>query len=124
MTAQLRSELRKLRTTRTNLGLLLGLVALILFGVIAGAFSSEADLSILETQRELIGNGAFAAVFAAMIGVLAMTSEFRHGTIRATFVFTPARVHVVAAKARGELPRRDRLRRARRRPRARHRRPC
>ncbi len=99
MTAQLRSELRKLRTTRTNLGLLLGLVALILFGVVAGAFSSEADLSNLEAQRELIGNGAFAAVFAAMIGVLAMTSEFRHGTIRATFVFTPARMRVVVAKA-------------------------
>jgi ABC-2 type transport system permease protein len=96
--AQLRSELRKLQTTRTNLGLLLGLVALILFGVIAGAFSSEADLSDIEKQRELIGNGAFAAVFAAMIGVMAMTSEFRHGTIRATFVFTPSRTGVVAAK--------------------------
>ena len=35
MTAQLRSELRKLRTTRTNAGLLLGLVVLILFGVTA-----------------------------------------------------------------------------------------
>lgn len=98
MIAQLRSELRKMRTTRTNLGLVLGLVALILFGVIAGAFSSEADLSSLENQRELVGNGTFAAVFAAMIGVMAMTSEFRHGTIRATFVFTPARTLVVAAK--------------------------
>jgi ABC-2 type transport system permease protein len=98
MIAQLRSELRKMRTTRTNLGLLLGLVALILFGVIAGSFSSEADLSLLENQRELVGNGTFAAVFAAMIGVMSMTSEFRHGTIRATFVFTPARTQVVSAK--------------------------
>ena len=98
MTAQLRSELRKLRTTRTNLGLLLGLVGLILFGVIAGSFGTEADLWLLKNQRELISNGAFAAAFAAMIGVLAMTSEFRHGTIRATFVFTPARTVVVAAK--------------------------
>ena len=98
MIAQLRSELRKMATTRTNLGLLLGLVALILFGVIAGSFGSESDLSLLENQRELIGNGSFAAVFAAMIGVMAMTSEFRHGTIRATFVFTPARTLVVAAK--------------------------
>jgi hypothetical protein len=99
VTAQLRSELRKLRTTRTNLGLLLGMVALIVFGVIAGGFSSEADLSVAANQRELIGNGTFAAVFAALIGVMAMTSEFRHGTIRATFVFTPARARVVAAKA-------------------------
>lgn len=98
MIAQLRSELRKMATTRTNLGLLLGLVALILFGVIAGSFGSEADLSLAENQRELIGNGTFAAVFAALIGVMAMTSEFRHGTICATFVFTPARTRVVAAK--------------------------
>jgi ABC-2 type transport system permease protein len=96
--AQIHSELRKMRTTRTNAGLLLGLVALILFGVIAGAFSSESELSLHENQRQLLGNGAFAAAFAAMIGVLAMTSEFRHGTIRATFVFTPARTRVIAAK--------------------------
>ena len=98
MIAQLRSELRKMATTRTNLGLLVGLVALILFGVIAGSFGSEADLSLAENQRELIGNGTFAAVFAALIGVMAMTSEFRHGTICPTFVFTPARTRVVAAK--------------------------
>ena len=98
MTAQLRSELRKLRTTRTNLGLLLGLVGLVVFGVVAGSFGTEADLALRENQKELVGNGAFAAAFAAMVGVLAMTSEFRHGTIRATFVFTPARSLVVVAK--------------------------
>jgi len=98
MTAQLRSELRKMRSTRTNIGLALGLVALILFGVIVGAFSSEAELALRDNQRSLVGNGAFAAVFAALIGVMAMTGEFRHGTIRATFVFTPARTRVVAAK--------------------------
>lgn len=99
MIAQLRSELRKMATTRTNLGLLGGLIGLILFGVIAGSFGSEADLSSPENQRELVGNGAFAAVFAALIGVMAMTSEFRHGTIFATFVVTPARTRVIAAKA-------------------------
>ena len=98
MIAQLRSELRKMRTTRTNAGLLLGLVALILLAVIAGSFGSEAELALRENQRDLVGNGAFAAVFAALIGVMAITSEFRHGTIRATFVFTPARTLVVAAK--------------------------
>jgi ABC-2 type transport system permease protein len=101
--AQLRSELLKMGTTRTNLGLLLGLVALILFGVIAGSLSTESDLLLPENQRELIGNGAFGAAFAALIGVMAMTSEFRHGTMRATFVFTPARVRVVAAKVLASL---------------------
>jgi ABC-2 type transport system permease protein len=93
-----------MRTTRTNLGLLLGLIALVLFGVIAGGLSGgETDFAERLNQRELVGNGAFAAVFAAMIGVMAMTSEFRHGTIRATFVFTPARMRVVSAKVIASL---------------------
>ena len=103
MIAQIRSELRKMATTRTNVGLFLGMIALILFGVIAGAFGEEADLAQVTNQRELVGNGSFAAVFAAMIGVMAMTSEFRHGTIRATFVFTPARGRVVSAKVLASL---------------------
>ena len=75
-----------MRTTRTNLGLLLGLVALVLFGVVAGGLAgSESDLSLVENQRSLVGNGGFSAVFAALIGVMAMTSEFRHGTISARF---------------------------------------
>ena len=101
MIAQLRSELRKMATTRTNLGLLLGLVALILFGVIAGSFGSEADLSLAKNQRELIGNGTFAAVFAALIGVMAMTSEFRHGTICAT---SSSRLHAREWSPQKSLP--------------------
>ena len=120
--AQLRSELRKMRTTRTNLGLLLGLVALILFGVIAGSFGSEADLSLRREPARADRKRQFAAVFAALIGVMAMTSEFRHGTIRATFVFTPARTRVVAAKVLASVDRRHRLRRARLHARARQRR--
>ena len=104
MIALIRSELRKMATTRTNLGLLLGLVSLVLFGVVAGGLSgSESDLALHENQRSLIGNGAFAAVFASLIGLLAMTSEFRHGTISATFVFTPARRRVVAGKVAASL---------------------
>ena len=87
-----------MRTTRTNVGLLLGLVALVLLGVVGGSFGSTSELTLVEDQKEVIGNGAFAALFAAMIGVMAMTSEVRHGTIRATFVFTPERTRVVVAK--------------------------
>jgi hypothetical protein len=58
VTAQIRSELRKLTTTRTNTGLLIAMTGLIVFGVVAGSFSSETDLSSSESQKELIGNGA------------------------------------------------------------------
>ena len=110
MTAQLRAEFRKMRTTRTNFGLLLGLVVLVLLGVMGGSFGSESDLSSPENQREVIGNGAFAAAFAALIGLMAMTSEFRHGTIRATFLFTPARTQSGDREGAGQHRRRPRLR--------------
>jgi ABC-2 type transport system permease protein len=102
MTAQLRSELRKMRTTRTNLGLLLGLIAIILLAVLADGLTSG-SLGQLDSQKQLFGNGTAAAIFAALIGIMAVTSEFRHGTIRATFVFTPVRSRVVAAKVLASL---------------------
>ncbi len=68
-----------------------------------GCIRRESDLSLPENQRELVGNGPFGAAFASLIGVMATTSEFRHGTIRATFVFTPARIRVVAAKVVASL---------------------
>ena len=104
MIAQLRSELRKMRTTRTNLGLFLGMIGLILLTILVGGLTSDRfDLSEVDSQKELFGNGTVASVFVALIGIMAMTSEFRHGTIRATFVFTPVRNRVVAAKVLASL---------------------
>lgn len=104
MTAQLRSELRKMVTTRTNLGLFLGLVAVILLFVLVGGLTLDDDaIRDVVNQKELMGTGTNASIFAALIGILAMTSEFRHGTIRATFLFTPARGRVVTAKVLASL---------------------
>jgi len=97
--AQLRSELRKMRTTRTNVGLLVGLIGIVLLTVIAAGLSMDSwALDRREDQLDLLRNGTSASIFAALIGVLAMTGEFRHGTIRSTFVFTPKRSRVVVAK--------------------------
>jgi ABC-2 type transport system permease protein len=104
MIAQLRSELRKMRSTRTNLGLLLGLLGIVLLTVLAGGLSMESwALDRRDDQLDVLRNGTNASIFAALIGVLAMTSEFRHGTIRSTFVFTPARGRVVLAKVTAGL---------------------
>jgi len=104
MTDQLLSELRKMRSTRTNLGLLGGMVALILLTVLLGGLvSTPADLARYDNQHGLLSAGTAAALFAALIGVMAMTSEFRHGTIRPTFVFTPRRSRVLAAKVIASL---------------------
>jgi ABC-2 type transport system permease protein len=104
MTDQLLAELRKMRSTRTNLGLLAGMVALILLTVLLGGFVPKAaDLAGHDDQHGLLSAGTSAALFAALIGVMAITSEFRHGTIRPTFVVTPRRTRVIAAKVIASL---------------------
>jgi len=104
MTDQLLAELRKMRSTRTNLGLLAGMVALILLTVLLNGFvTKKPELADLENQYGLLSAGTTAALFAALIGVMAITSEFRHGTIRPTFVVTPRRTRVLAAKVLASL---------------------
>jgi ABC-2 type transport system permease protein len=104
MTSQLLSELRKMRSTRTNLGLLAGMVALILLTVLlSGLVTKKPDLANLENQYSVLSAGTAASLFAGLIGVMAITSEFRHGSIRSTFVVTPHRTRVVAAKVLASL---------------------
>jgi ABC-2 type transport system permease protein len=104
MTDQLLSELRKMRSTRTNLGLLAGMIALILLTVLLnGLITKKPELADLENQYAVLSAGTSAALFAALIGVMAITSEFRHGTIRPTFVVTPHRSRVISAKVLASL---------------------
>lgn len=99
MRAQLRSEFVKLRSTRTNLGLLVGMIALVLLIVIVtGVAVKPSELSGADHQRALFGLGLAGGFVAALIGVMSICSEFRHGTIRPTFVFTPKRSRVITAK--------------------------
>ena len=99
MTAQLRSELLKLRTTRTVALLLLGAAGLTLFGAcIEGLSPTRAELMTEETQRSLLGAGITAVLFATFAGLVAVTSEFRYGTIRPTLLVQPRRRVVLAAK--------------------------
>src|SRR5262249_43157673 len=99
MTAQIRAELLKIRSTRTTIGLLLAMIALILlFTLLTGLLTHPSGLASKEDQRQLLSVGSFAGVFSALAGVLLVTSEYRYGTIRPTFLFNPARSHVLAAK--------------------------
>jgi ABC-type transport system involved in multi-copper enzyme maturation permease subunit len=96
---QIRSEFLKIRSTRTTIGLVVGLVALVLlFVLLTGFLSHTGSLSGPQDQRNFLGIGSFASVFAALAGVLVVTSEYRFGTIRPTFVFTPRRGVVLTAK--------------------------
>jgi hypothetical protein len=100
MIAQIRAELLKLRTTRTTIGLILAMIALILlFTLLTGLLTHSSGLTSRQDQRQLLSVSSFAGVFAALAGVLLVTSEYRYGTIRPTILFNPVRSHVLAAKA-------------------------
>jgi ABC-2 type transport system permease protein len=99
MIAQTRAELLKIRSTRTTIGLMLGMVALILlFTVLTGLLTHADALMTRDNQRQLLSLSNLAGVFAALAGVLVVTSEYRYGTIRPTILFNPARSEVLAAK--------------------------
>jgi ABC-type transport system involved in multi-copper enzyme maturation permease subunit len=99
MIAQIRSELLKIRSTRTTIGLMLGMIVLILlFTLLTGLLTHASGLASKEDQRQLLSVGSSAGVFAALAGVLLVSSEYRFGTIRPTILFNPVRSHVLTAK--------------------------
>ena len=101
MSNAFRAEVLKQRSTRTVLwlfGAMVGLVALAV--VLHGVGLPIAALSDRSRQLMVFGLGGFlGSLFAALLGALSITTEIRHGTIRPTFLVTPRRGRVVAAKA-------------------------
>jgi ABC-2 type transport system permease protein len=99
MTAQLRSELLKLRTTRTTALLALGAAGLTLFAIcVEGISPATGKLAQEQTQRELLSAVTSGVLFATFAGLIAVTSEFRYGTIRPTLLIEPRRRVVLGAK--------------------------
>lgn len=99
MSAQLRSELRKLATTATAALILLAAVALTALGVLVEGLPSTAEELGAETeQRTLLGGGSVVVFFATLAGLLLVTAEFRYGTIRPTLLCEPRRRVVLGAK--------------------------
>lgn len=100
MSALVRSELLKIRTTRGWWAYLI--VIVLLTGIaVAGDIGSakNADRSTLDFQLGLVGIGGIAALLAIILGITITTTEFRHGTITPTFLAAPHRERVIAAKA-------------------------
>jgi ABC-2 type transport system permease protein len=96
---QLRAELLKIRSTRTTIGLLAGLIVLaLLFTILTCTLSPSNQLFTEQDQTSLLSFGSIAGVFAALAGVMLFTSEYRFGTIRPTSLFNPNRARLFATK--------------------------
>jgi ABC-2 type transport system permease protein len=97
MNAVLRSEFRKLRTTRTAFGLLAG--AVVLAGLaLWGSLSSATPAELAAGLTAPFGYAGIVIMFVMVLGIRSFTDEARHGSIVPTFLATPKRLRVLAAK--------------------------
>ncbi len=97
MTRLVSSELFKLRTTRTFYGLTLISLGLIL--VIVVLVSALTDFQPdEEVLTDMLGAGFFMQAITLLLGVLIVTSEFRHGTITPSLLVVPNRTTLTLAK--------------------------
>jgi ABC-type transport system involved in multi-copper enzyme maturation permease subunit len=76
------------------------MLALVLLAVLLHGLALPENVDSTSEQLTMVlGWGAkLGAVFAGLLGVMSITSEIRHGTIRPTFLVTPQRNRVLSAK--------------------------
>jgi ABC-2 type transport system permease protein len=97
MTRLLTAEIFKLRTTRTFYGLVGGSLVLVLTIVIL--VTALVNFSANDRPlTDMMGFAGFVQVFALMLGILSITTEFRHGTITPSLLVVPDRIRLVLAK--------------------------
>jgi ABC-2 type transport system permease protein len=102
--ALLRSEWRKVITVKLGWGMLLGAMALAALGVVAQIASNGVQgnialpLTTAATQRSIAASAGSAYFLSVVVGIILITTEFRHFTSRPTFLMEPRRGLVIVAK--------------------------
>ena len=99
MKALIRSELLKLRTTRTVYYLFGGIVALAFVTVLDPGHSAESFQKPFNEQTFVFFASMLTRLLILVLGIRLMTDEFRHGSIVPTLLSSPRRGRVLAAKA-------------------------
>jgi ABC-type transport system involved in multi-copper enzyme maturation permease subunit len=98
------SEARKLHTVRSTYWLLLAALAAnlavaALLGALLPGHMSEHQKTAIDSVRVSLGGLHLSQIAAGLLGVLAITSEYGTGMIRATLTAVPQRRLLLAAKA-------------------------
>ncbi len=92
----LRSEALKLRTVRTT-WVMLG-IGLLVEALFAGLYVGLVNLEEIGEIGEVMTGTGLLMLMLLVLGVLAITTEFRHGTASTTFLAEPRRYPVMVAK--------------------------
>jgi ABC-2 type transport system permease protein len=96
MKALLKSEFRKLLTTRTVYGLLLAMIVVAVAPLID---SPKADFAApLREQQFVFFTGYLTRVLLLVLGIRIITDEYRHGTIVPSLLSAPKRLPMLSAK--------------------------
>lgn len=99
----LRSELRKLTTTKMPWAFLAVLAAIAAINASAVIWGTDFDgsktfLSTADDQRSLVAFAGNATVIAGLFGAIAVAREYGHGTVIPTFISSPRRHRAVLAQ--------------------------
>ncbi|GDX32655.1 hypothetical protein LBMAG15_15900 [Actinomycetes bacterium] len=107
MMSMVRSEFRKVTTTKVLLWLTIATIAFSALNVVLLVFLTpramdiDSDLNLLLDPAyvtNILGAAGSSSIFILILGIIGMTSEYRHMTITSTFLVTPKRPRVLVAK--------------------------
>jgi hypothetical protein len=94
-----RAEFLKLRSTQVWFWLLLASIAITVLGTIGTIAGSSGDPDLQAHVRDVFTSASSAYIALFVLGVLAVTTEYRYQTITPTVLATPSRWAIVSAKA-------------------------
>ena len=97
MHALISNEVLKLRTSRAP-WLILAIQQVLIVAAMSGMAIAELDFKSPTAARLLLCHAGMSSLLILVLGILAVAGEYRDGTITDTFLATPRRSRVIAAK--------------------------
>jgi ABC-2 type transport system permease protein len=96
----IRAEFRKLTTTQVWFWMLLTCTGLTALGVVTQIASTQEDFELQRNLHDILISATAAATYVPLfvLGVLAVTTEYRYQTITPTVLATPSRWTLITAK--------------------------